>query len=115
MWSVLRANDKHAFHYTPVQGLQEGDPARRFEFFKFLMHTDVDDIQFLQRILWTDESCFNREGITNLHNLHHWASKDQNPHVKRPTSFQQKFSVNVWAGVIGRRLIGSDHTTYQLD
>lgn len=70
------------------------------------MHIDVDDGHFLKRILWTDESCFNREGITNLHNLHHWALKGQNPHVKRQTSFQQKFSVNVWAGVIGRHLIG---------
>lgn len=70
------------------------------------MHTDVDDNEFLKRILWTDESSFNREGITNLHNLHHWAPGDQNPHVTRQTSFQQKFSVNVWAGVIGRHLIG---------
>lgn len=69
-----------------------------------MLNADIDDARFLSRILWTDESKFNREGITNFHNLHYWA--EDNPHVKRQTSFQRKFSVNVWMGVIGNNLIG---------
>ncbi|CAG4958029.1 unnamed protein product [Colias eurytheme] len=63
VWSVLRADGRHAFHYTPVQGLEEGDNARRLEFCRFLLHTDVEDSDFLKRILWTDESNFSHEGI----------------------------------------------------
>lgn len=66
----------------------------------------MDDPGFLQSILWTDESTFRREGIVNLHNLHHWSPRDNNPRVTRRRSFQSRFSVNVWAGVIGNRVIG---------
>lgn len=76
------------------------------QFCRHLLHTDVEDNNFLRSILWTDESKFDKEGIVNYHNLHHWAPRDQNPRVKRHRGFQQRFSVNVWAGVIGNRLIG---------
>lgn len=66
----------------------------------------MDNPVFLKRILWTDESKFTKEGILNLHNLHHWTAKDQNPRVKRQRSFQRRFSVNVWAGVIANHVIG---------
>lgn len=87
-----------------VSGLVEGDQERRLQFCRFLLHSDVDNNEFLKTILWTDESKFTREGIFNQHNLHRWES--QNPHATRVTSHQHKFSVNVWAGVIGRNLIG---------
>lgn len=106
VWAVLYNEKKYPWHYTPVQGLEEGDPARRIAFCRFLLNTDIEDGSFLKSILWTDESKFSREGITNFHNLHYWADADENPHVKKQTSFQYKFSVNVWAGVIGGNLIG---------
>ncbi|CAF4895909.1 unnamed protein product [Pieris macdunnoughi] len=106
VWNVLRQNNKYAFHYTPVQGLENNDFDNRVRFCRFLLHTDVDDPDFLKSILWTDESKFTKEGILNLHNLHHWSSKDQNPKVKQQRSFQRRFSVNVWAGVIGNNVIG---------
>lgn len=89
-----------------VPGLEDTDFGRRINFCRFLLHTDVDDVNFLRRILWTDESKFDREGIVNYHNLHHWEKKGANPRVKRQRKFQRRFSVNVWAGVIGNRLIG---------
>ncbi|XP_066152080.1 uncharacterized protein [Euwallacea fornicatus] len=104
VWSVLHSEKLHPFHYTPVQGLEEGDPIRRTHFCRFILHADIEDGRFLRRILWTDESKFSREGVTNFHNLHYWA--EENPHMKKETSFQHKFSVNVWAGIIGRLLIG---------
>lgn len=89
-----------------VSGLENNDFDNRVRFCRFLLHTDVDDPNFLTSILWTDESKFTKEGILNLHNLHHWSSKDENPRVKRQRSFQRRFSVNVWAGVIGNHVIG---------
>ncbi|XP_074034588.1 uncharacterized protein [Leptinotarsa decemlineata] len=88
----MHNEEKYPFHGTGVQGLEETDPARR--------------IRFLKSILWTDESKFSREGITNFHNLHEWADKDSNPNWIKQISVQRQFSINVWAGVIGRTLVG---------
>ncbi|KAG5892744.1 hypothetical protein JTB14_001115 [Gonioctena quinquepunctata] len=74
---------KYPFHGTGVQGLEETDPARRIRFCRFLLNADIDDAWLLKSILWTDESKFSREGITNFHNLHEWADKDSNPHWKK--------------------------------
>lgn len=89
-----------------VLGLEDTDYNRRVQFCRLILHADVDDAFFLKSILWTDESKFTREGILNLHNLHEWAPKEENPHLKRAKSFQRKFNVNVWAGLIGNNLIG---------
>lgn len=104
VWSTIHGMGSHPYHYTPVQGLEEGDPVRRVEFCRFIINSDTENRNFLTDILWTDESHFRREGITNFHNLHYWA--EENPRLTRETSFQRKFSVNVWMGLIGRYLIG---------
>ena len=59
---------------------------------------------FLTRLLVTDEACFTRNGILNVHNSHTWAV--ENPHTTRHTYHQQRFSINVWAGIVGDFLIG---------
>jgi hypothetical protein len=63
-----------------------------------------DDENFAASILWTDESQFTKDGITNYHNEHRWS--ENNPHAIRPQNFQHRFSVNVWAGICGEHLIG---------
>ena len=63
-----------------------------------------DQPDFLNHVLWTDESGFTRDGIVNLHNLHIYS--DENPCVTRSASFQQRFHVNVRAGILGNTLIG---------
>jgi len=65
-----------------------------------MVEKDSADSDFLKKILWTDESTFNQEGITNFHNLHHYAR--ENPHAKMQKKHQVRFSLNVWAGVIGK-------------
>ncbi|XP_066260990.1 uncharacterized protein [Euwallacea similis] len=95
VWSVLKSENKYPYHYTPVQGLEEGDPVRRVNFCRFILNADIEERHFLNSILWTDESKFSREGITNFHNLHYWSNIEENPHLKKETSFQRKFSVNV--------------------
>ena len=54
-------------------------------------------------ILFTDEASFTRDGINNSRNVHMWS--DENPHETRITHCQRRFSVNVWCGVLGNRLI----------
>jgi hypothetical protein len=57
----------------------------------------VDTPTFLCRVLWTDKAVF-ASGVRNLHNLHVWAT--ENLHATRHSSFQHRFSVNIWAGIV---------------
>ncbi|GFU94576.1 uncharacterized protein TNCV_1265471 [Trichonephila clavipes] len=60
---------------------------------------------FAASVLFTDEGVFFRErGIFNIHNSHSWAAA--NPHVTRTRAAQDRFLVNVWAGILGDHLIG---------
>ncbi|GFU81040.1 uncharacterized protein TNCV_1116921 [Trichonephila clavipes] len=47
---------------------------------------------------------FREGGIFNTHNSHSWAAA--NPHVTRTRAAQDRFLVNVWAGILGDHLIG---------
>lgn len=104
VWTVVNREGLHPYHHTPVQALHQGDSERRLQFCTWLLESDIENRRFIDRILWTDESQFTRDGITNFHNLHTWS--DVNPHRTRCRSFQQRFSANVWAGIIGNQLIG---------
>lgn len=107
VWSVVHLSGRHPYHYQPVQSLEEGDPPRRLEFCRFMLSADAESENFLKNILWTDESCFDRDGITNYHNLHYWAPKaEANPKKLKPTASQRRFSLNVWMGIIDDKLIG---------
>ena len=60
--------------------------------------------RFTSNILFTDEAGFTCDGIFNFHNTHFWS--DVNPHAVHESPHQQRFSLNVWLGVLGDRLIG---------
>ncbi|KAJ4449127.1 hypothetical protein ANN_00522 [Periplaneta americana] len=47
---------------------------------------------------------FTRDGITNFHNPHVWAY--ENPRATVSSHHQVRFSLNMWAGIIGDRLVG---------
>lgn len=107
VWSTVHTAGLYPYHYTPVQVIEEGDPVRRLDFCRFMLHADLEDPNFFKRILWTDESKFDKDGITNYHNAHYWASKaDGNPKKKRAKGSQRRFSLNVWMGIVCNHLIG---------
>ena len=60
--------------------------------------------ELLSVILLSDKASFTRNGVNNLRNVHTW-SRD-NPHETSVINFQRRFSVNVWCGVLGNKLIG---------
>ncbi|GFX86351.1 uncharacterized protein TNCV_2562331 [Trichonephila clavipes] len=55
-------------------------------------------------VLFTDEASFFERGYFQHHNSHSWAAA--NPHVTRTRAAQDRFLVNVWAGILGDHLIG---------
>lgn len=116
VWHTVHTAGLYPYHYTPVHHIEEGDPVRRLDFCRFMLHADLDDPGFLRRILWTDESKFDQDGITNYHNLHYWSPKAQlNPNKKRVKGSQRRFSLNVWMGIVSNYLIGPYFLPERLD
>ncbi|PZC80768.1 hypothetical protein B5X24_HaOG213992 [Helicoverpa armigera] len=105
--STVNTAGLYPYHYTPEHVIEEGDPVRRLDFCRFMLNADLENPAFLKHILWTDESKFDKDGITNYHNAHYWAPKEnRNPNKKRPKGSQRRFSLNVWMGKILNHLIG---------
>ncbi|GFU40957.1 uncharacterized protein TNCV_4645371 [Trichonephila clavipes] len=61
-------------------------------------------MHFASSVLFCDETTFSREGVFNTHNAHMWALN--NPHSTRLRAMQQRFTVNVWEGIVGDSLLG---------
>lgn len=92
------------FHIRRCQDLLPQDTVARLHFCRWISNHILDDPIFLNNLMMTDECYFTRNGITNLHNMHQWA--DENPFAIETRHFQNKFSINVWAGIVGDYLIG---------
>lgn len=104
VWRALNNNNWHPFHFQRVQALLANDYQPRLDFAHWFLQQEEADEDFARRILWTDEAFFNRDGVFNLHNSHIWSV--ENPHAMHPHGNQYRFSVNVWAGIVGNHLVG---------
>ncbi len=102
---MLNENRLHPFYFQRVQALKPADYPFRLNFCKWVMQQCALQLDyFISHVLFTDESTFSCEGIFNAHNSHVWAT--DNPHATRPRAYQQRFCVNVWAGIVNDFLIG---------
>lgn len=101
---VLQEQMLYPYHVQGVQELLLADPDARLAFCRFIQERRAEDMNFHNKILFTDEACFTRRGMTNFHNEHVYA--DENPHVSKQRHFQNEFRINVWTGIIGNFVIG---------
>jgi len=99
VWRTLHEEDLYPYHDHRVQHLEPGDPAEHMDLCQWITAYP----QLFSVILFTDEASFTRDGINNSRNLHMWSH--DNPHETSVTKFQRRFSVNVWCGFLGNRLI----------
>lgn len=101
---IIRANDLHPYHYQKVQALKPADYPRRVAFCRAILTRNREDQNFFDSILWTDESRFERFGLFNTHNSHYYSIV--NPHLVRESNFQERYSVNLWSGIINKEFVG---------
>ena len=94
----------YPYHIQRTQALKEGDFLLRAQFCDWFEERRVAVHYFEKKILFTDEAGFTRNGIFNFHNNHEWAA--ENPHAIVQRGHQQRFSLNVWGGIIDEHLIG---------
>lgn len=104
VWNVLHEQLLYPFKVQKVQELHPRDYDKRVQCARWFLHKEVETLDFLKRVLFTDETTFTREGIVNKKNNHFWAQ--ENPHEIRQQNFQMRFSVNIWAGIVNDTLIG---------
>lgn len=104
VWRVLHDEKLYPFHLQKVHSLEPRDYPRRVACSRWFLHKLADDPDFLKKVMFTDESSFNRDGIFNSRNSHVWA--EENPHKIIQKGNQNRFSINVWAGVFGDHVIG---------
>ena len=84
--------------------LNKDDFVPRLVFSRWYLEMRSRNPRFLDTVLFTDEATFTREGMFNSRNSHVWSTG--NPHATRTRAGQVRFSVNVWAPIIGYHLIG---------
>lgn len=105
--SVVKYLKKHQWHpykVTLVQELNEDDPDRRIEFCDNMMERCNADADFVNRIVFSDEATFYLNGTVNKQNCRYWAP--QNPHWMMEARTQYPEKLNVWAGIVGNRILG---------
>lgn len=103
---ILKDNGRHPYHFLKVQDLvQPRDYERRLDFCNVISRRIRRDPQFLGNVLWTDECIFTPNGCFNSKNFVEW--HDFNPHLTRTHKTQFRWSINIWAGVIGPYLVST--------
>lgn len=101
---TLKEQLLHPYHVQKVHAMSPDDYPARLQYSNWFIQQHNVNLNFSNLILFTDEAGFTRDGIINSHNLHFW--NDENPHAIIQNKHQQRFMVNVWAGIIGSNLIG---------
>lgn len=104
VWRTLRENQLYPFHVQRVQALQPQDHPLRVDFCRWFLQQHDEIPNFSSNVLAIDEATFTRDGINNCHNTHVWSV--ENPHAVHRGHFQQRFSLNLWAGLVNGQLIG---------
>jgi len=97
---TLHEEDLYPYNNQREQNLEPGDHAQHMD----LCHWIKAHPEMLSVILFSDEASFTQVGVNNLRNVHTWSH--DNPHETSVTNFQRRFTVNVWHGVLGHKLIG---------
>lgn len=102
--NIFRKTKYHPYKICLVHELSEDDFDRRVQFCEQLMLMCDNDPFFIRNILFSDEATFTLHGTVNRQNCRYWAR--QNPRWMREIRTQYPQKLNVWAGLIGNRIIG---------
>lgn len=101
---VLQEQNLHAYHLQKVHGLGPNDFAPRVQFVQWFLQRSIVNPPFPAHVLFTDEACFTRDTYFNSRNSHIWDY--ENPHAVFFRSHQERFTVNIWGGIVGDYLLG---------
>jgi hypothetical protein len=104
VWKILKRHKYHPYHVSLHQDLHGVDFQNRVTFCQWAREQIQQNPNFFRYVLFSDESSFTNHGTVNRHNMHYWSVT--NPHWLRQVEYQRPWTVNVWCGIIGNKLIG---------
>lgn len=102
--SILKKHKFIPYKYRPVHLLHPGDLERRMQFCRWFINACQENPNHLKYVLWSDESNFSSKGMFNRKNHHYWSQ--ENPFLIHPHNPQNRFSLNVWCGILGSKIVG---------
>lgn len=101
---ILHKHKFHPYHMELHQELYGDDFGRRVEFCEHMQGLIHANNRFLDLIIFSDEAAFRSNGSVNRHNMHYYAT--ENPKWLRTVDSQNRWSLNVWGGIVGQYLLG---------
>ena len=101
---VLQEQNLHAYHLQKVLGLGPNDFAPRVRFVQWFLQWSVVNPAVPAQVLFTDETCFTRDGYFNSINSYIW--EYENLHAVFIRVHQASFNVNIWGRILGDYLLG---------
>lgn len=104
VWRILKRHKYHPYHVSLHQDLHGADFQNRVTFCQWAREQIQQNPNFFRCVMFSDESSFTNHGTVNRHNMHYWSVT--NPHWLRQVEHQRPWTVNVWCGIIGNKLIG---------
>lgn len=103
-YKAIRKEKYKSFKVRNVQELLPNDYFLRMQFCEQWMERINNDPTITNKIIFSDESTFCTNGTVNKQNTRIWAR--ENPYVIQETHTQTRQKLNVWAGILGDRIIG---------
>lgn len=104
MHRILKQLQMYPYRAEEHQKLYYQDFERRTIFCTWALQKIIEQPDFSQNVLFTDEATFSNTGGINKHNCRYWAT--ENPHWLREIPHQYQWKLNVWCGIVGERIIG---------
>lgn len=101
---ILREEGLRPFRLMRAQELRPGDAEVRAEFCRWMKEKLRRRPNLLRNVLFTDESSFSSVSIHNAQNVRIWALFNPRAVIQRRA--QGRFTLNVWAGILGDSIIG---------
>lgn len=101
---IMKREKIRPYKVTLIHELSEDDPDRRMQFCDLFMGLCNDNENFINNVLFSDEATFCLAGFVNRHNCRYWSF--ENPHWAEEYHTQHPQKINVWAGIIGERIVG---------
>ena len=86
-----------------LHGLLEDDTDRRLQFCEIIRNQISDEQDLLDKIIWSDKTCFKFSGHVNRHNCVYWA--DENPHLTIRFQLNQS-GVTEWGALSSEVVLG---------
>lgn len=75
------------YHHQNVQALQSEDVQQQLLLCRWIIQQQLQNGNLISQVLWSDEACLTRGGVTNHHNEYVW--KLENPNAIRIRRFQK--------------------------